>query len=79
MARETVLFLLEEKMDIIQFLDTLANTLEQIEVKGRENHNRLMGCFIAIDQMKYAISKKDGEGDGRQVDIPTDGSDNSTN
>ena len=66
-------------MNILDFLNKLENTLEEIEVKGRNNHDRLMGCFIAIDQLRQALlnATKDGEENGRQTDIPTDGSNDS--
>ncbi len=57
-------------MDILSFLNTLENTLCNLEVRGRDNIDRLMGCFIAIDNMKQAILK-DGEENGRQSDIGT--------
>ena len=70
-------------MDILKFLNTLENTLENITVNGRKNLDRLMGCFIAIDEMRSAImseqnanNQEDGDEDGRQVDNGAYGSDN---
>lgn len=63
-------------MDWNVWLNTLENTLEQIDVKGRENHDYLVGCFIAIDKAREALAmeqqmkqNKGGEDDGRQADI----------
>ena len=64
-------------------LDTLANTLDCIEVKGRNNVDGMLGCMGAIDQMKLMIldgikeqKEKAKEGaevkDGRSRDIGTD-------
>lgn len=70
-------------MNIIGMLDQLANSLGQIEIKGRENIDIMLGCMIAIDQIKAvftefmqpteeAVEKPEvGEEDGRQTDIVT--------
>jgi len=73
---------LEEQMNIIGMLDQLANSLEQIEIKGRDNIDIMLGCMIAIDKIKSVISEymqptketvekpEVGEDeDGRQTDI----------
>ena len=74
-------------MNIIGMLDQLANSLEQIEIKGRDNIDIMLGCMIAIDKIKSVISEymqptkeavekpKVGEDDGRQTDIGVNTSD----
>ena len=42
-------------MNFVEFLDTLANTLDDIEVHGRENVNLMAVCFSAIEQMRDSI------------------------
>ena len=63
-------------MDWMAFLTALENTLNEIEVKGKQNNDHLMGCFIAIDRAKEFLMQqppveKDegGEDNGRQTDI----------
>ena len=69
-------------MDFLDFLNGLERTLEEIEVKGRQNHDYLMGCFLMIDKAKdsyLAMQRQsqieDGENNGRQTNIGTDTSD----
>lgn len=65
---------------LLPMFDTFENTLDAIEVKGRENHDRMLGCMSAIDQMRSIvlanIEKSNKEGvevkDGRPGDIGTD-------
>lgn len=65
---------------LLPMLDTMRNTLELIEVKGRDNLDRMLGCLSATDQMQSIvlanIQKSDKEGvevsDGRPGDIGTD-------
>lgn len=67
---------------LLPMFDTFENTLDQIEVKGRENHDRILGCMSAIGQMRSIvlanIEKTNKEGveakDGRPGDIGTDSS-----
>ena len=40
---------------LLPMLDTFENTLDLIEVKGRENHDRVLGCMGAIDKMRSII------------------------
>lgn len=40
---------------MIEFLDTLEMTLNQIEVKGKNNIDYMLGCFVAIEKMKKAL------------------------
>ena len=49
-------------------LDTLTNTFEEIDVKGRKNVNLMLGCMGAVDEMKLMIlesikSEKEGTED----------------
>lgn len=75
-------------MNIIAMLDQLANSLGQIEIKGRDNIDIMLGCMIAIDRIKSVISEymqptkeavekpEVGEDeDGRQTDIGINTSD----
>ena len=73
----------EQKISIevlLPMFDTMQNTLELIETKGRDNHDRMLGCMSAIDQMRSIVlayidqSKKEGVEvkDGRPGDIGTD-------
>lgn len=75
-------------MDFLGFLNRMEITLNDIEVKGRDNIDKLYACMLAIDQMRQAIAmsandntapNKDGEEqDGRQADISAPASVNST-
>ena len=73
----------EQKISIevlLPMFDTMQNTLELIETKGRDNHDRMLGCMSAIDQMRSIVlayidqSKKEGVEvkDGRPGNIGTD-------
>ena len=42
-------------MDWLTFLNALENTLNQIEVKGKENLDCMYGCFIAIDKARQTV------------------------
>lgn len=62
-------------MDYLQFLNTLENTLERMSVRGRDDAERIVGIFNAIDQQRQMIissMNKGGEESGRQVDKRTD-------
>ena len=63
-------------MDFLTFLNLLENTIENIDVHGRENVSRIAGIYQAIDNMRYQLTSKE-EDDGRQVDIGTDSSNDS--
>ena len=71
-------------MNILDFLNTLENTLGSLTISGKDNVDKLMGCFLAIDRIKAEIkaqinaqqenlqdNQEEGEVDGRQIDIPT--------
>lgn len=73
----------EQKVSIevlLPMFDTMQNTLELIETKGRDNHDRMLGCMSAVDQMRSIVlayidqSKKEGVEvkDGRPGNIGTD-------
>ena len=71
-------------MDFLDFLNGLERTLNQIEIKGKQNMDYMLGCFVNIDKARESyinlIKSKnqpieDGEKDGRQTDIGTDSSD----
>ena len=73
----------EQKISIevlLPMFDTMQNTLELIETKGRDNCDRMLGCMSAVDQMRSIVlayidqSKKEGVEvkDGRPGDIGTD-------
>lgn len=65
---------------LLPMFDTMQNTLELIETKGRDNHDRMLGCMSAVDQMRSIVlayidqSKKEGVEvkDGRPGNIGTD-------
>ena len=65
-------------MDFIDFLSTLSNTLEEIEVHGRNNIDKMYACFFAIDRMKSSLinaieqAKKEEE---KPKEDPIDGGD----
>lgn len=73
----------DQKVDInvlLPMFDTFENTLDLIETRGRENHDRILGCMSAVDRMRSIVlayieqSKKEGveTKDGRPGDIGTD-------
>ena len=73
-------------MSLFEFLGTLENTLNEIEVKGKKNINYLGGCFRAIDELRKALNEQSpvtdnkqqsgGEEDGRQTDTGLTACDN---
>ena len=42
-------------MSFVEFLTTLENTLESINICGKDNIDRMNACFIAIDEMRNSI------------------------
>jgi len=40
-----------------QFLDNLLLSLGSIEVKGKDNLNVLLGCILAVEQLKEQLLK----------------------
>lgn len=43
-------------MDIISKLNAVLNTLDGVEVKGRENLDRLLGCMQTIDDVLRVLA-----------------------
>lgn len=43
-------------MDIISKLNAVQNTLDGVEVKGRENLDRLLGCMQTIDEVLRVLT-----------------------
>ena len=75
----------KQKIDIAILLPmfaTMENTLELISTRGRDDHDRMLGCMKAVDEMKSIVlayigqSESEKEGvevnDGRPGDIGTD-------
>lgn len=59
-------------MDWFVFLDTMENTLEQVEVHGKNNIDCMLGCFIAIqDARNYLIrmQRKEAESDKAEINV----------
>ena len=42
-------------MDILEFLNTLIATLDEITVKGKDNLDKLLGCIISAENMRGTI------------------------
>lgn len=42
-------------------LDDIINTLNGVEVKGRDNMDRLLGAILALEAIKEAQSKAEAE------------------
>ena len=42
-------------MSWLEFLNTLEETLNHIEVKGKVNIDYMNGCFYAIEQMRQSL------------------------
>ena len=40
---------------LISTTNTLISTLGDIEVKGRENMDKLLGCILAVEEMRKAL------------------------
>ena len=49
------------------FLNTLLKSLNQIEVRGRQNLDVLLGCIMAIENAIEQLPKEE-EDNGRQTD-----------
>lgn len=48
-----------------EFLRSLLRSLEQLEVRGRENLDIVLGCMLAIERVLTQIQEKEeGESDG---------------
>lgn len=46
------------------FLETLLKTLNQIEVKGKDNVNYLLGCICAIEKVLNDMETQEEKTDG---------------
>ena len=40
---------------LLPMFKDMQNTLELIEVKGRDNHDRILGCMSAVDEMESIV------------------------
>ena len=49
----------EEKLAKNEMIKTIVQTLETIPVAGYENHNKIMGIYVLLQELA-----KDGEEDG---------------
>ena len=67
--------------DLLPMFDTFRNTLDSIEIKGRENCERMLGCMGAVDRMEAItlehieqLNEQKGvePTNGRQSNIGTD-------
>ena len=55
-------------------LTNIINTLNTIEVKGRENMNRLLGCILLLERV---VAEADAPADEPKIEItPMEGNDN---
>lgn len=52
-------------MNIRQQIITILNTLNLIDVKGRDNMDRLLGSIIALERLLNGLSAPAGEDDGK--------------
>ena len=71
-------------MSWLEFLTTMENSLNSIEVKGEDNLRLLLGCLDAVSRAKKSLmsinpmnieqkpTEAGGEEDGRQSDKHTD-------
>lgn len=48
-------------------LTDVINTLNQIEVRGRENLDKLLGCILALEQFVQAQQSAEAEGQTEEV------------
>ena len=53
-------------MGILEVIQTIRNTLGTIEVKGRDNLDRLLACIVLAEKLEVAFSEtiKEGKPDG---------------
>ena len=53
-------------MGILEAIKTIRNTLGTIEVKGRDNLDRLLACIVLAEKLESAFSEtiKEGKPDG---------------
>lgn len=48
-------------MTIENIAKSLLKTLGEIEVRGRENMDRMLGCMLLLEKLLQAIEKGNGE------------------
>lgn len=65
--------MMEENMGFLEFLNVMENTLNTIEVKGRQNINSLYACLNAIDEMRSSIVASMREEMAKKQDVPVGG------
>lgn len=69
-----VAFIMEGNMDFLTFLNTMLNSLNTIEVRGKENIDTLYGCIVATESMRNSLislgtaEQKDEQPKGGDVD-----------
>ena len=53
-------------MDPINHINLIMGTLDGVQVSGRENWDRLLGCVQALEELKVFLIKEvsDGRNDG---------------
>lgn len=53
-------------MGILEAIQTIRNTLGTIEVKGRDNLDRLLACIVLAEKLEAAFAEmiKEGKQDG---------------
>lgn len=53
-------------MGILEAIKTIRNTLGTIEVKGRDNLDRLLACIVLAEKLEVAFAEmiKEGKPDG---------------
>lgn len=54
---------------IITILSKVINTLDNVEVKGKENLDALLGCILTLERLKTALTEevKSNEADHKQA------------
>lgn len=53
----------EEKLTKVEIIKTIIQTLNSIPIAGYENHNKMMGVFMLLQNLA-----EEGEGDGTMSD-----------
>lgn len=54
----------DEVLSMKDFLETLLKTLNQIEVKGKDNVNYLLGCICAVEKVLNDMETQEEKTDG---------------
>lgn len=63
-------------MTLLEQLQTLENTLNDIEIHGQHNLEKLLGSIYEVGRLKAILAETQrGDEHGRQTDIGVDGSD----